>query len=442
MGFLTTLSGRWPRELPTERFIEYGKWVDENLTDLNVVKAEELVTTPVVLRETLENFKRESVDIVIMLYGAFTGDDVPCAIADELNVPIILWAPFEPAFDKNQRLYANALVAAVMNAASLKRLGYKNYVIYGSKEDERAVSKIQTTLNAYKAVKEIKGTLLGLFGYRPTAFYNSTFDEALIRKTFGIRFEETDLKMVFDRMQIIDQEIIKSDMKNVSNFLDVRNLPEGHLENHSRLYFALKEIIDEAGYDFATIKCWPEMGKLKTTPCAVMGRLADEGMHIACEGDADAAITMILQNNLTGQPCFMCDMITVDENENLLTYWHCGQAAPSLMNKNHDISINDHPLAGQGTAFYTTLKTGVVTVARFCNIKGKYKLFLLKGEAVDSERITMGAMATVKVKTPVLDIIDTIVKEGIPHHYSIVWDDVADRMKDYCTLLDIEVIEA
>lgn len=56
---------------------------------------------------------------------------------------------------------------------------------------------------------------MGLFGYRPTAFYNSAFDGGLVRKTFGMTIEETDLKVVFDRMQEVDQEELDKDLAYV-----------------------------------------------------------------------------------------------------------------------------------------------------------------------------------------------------------------------------------
>ena len=46
-----------------------------------------------------------------------------------------------------------------------------------------------------------------------------------------------------------------------------------------------------------------------------------------------------------------------------------------------------------------------------------------------------------KVERPVRDVIEGIIEEGVPHHYSIVWEDVADRMKAVCGLLKIPVIE-
>ena len=50
-------------------------------------------------------------------------------------------------------------------------------------------------------------------------------------------------------------------------------------------------------------------------------------------------------------------------------------------------------------------------------------------------------MANVKVERPVREVIERIIDEGIPHHYSLVWEDVAEAMKQVCSLLNIPVVE-
>lgn len=441
LGFVTTYSGRWPKELPEQRDREYGAWLEEQLPQVEVVHASRIGCSSVALEEIVQEFREASVDVIVMVYGAFTGDDAAAYLTEMLNVPIILWAPYEVPFEKNTRLYANALCAMTMNAAALRRLGAAYHTVYGSKEDERAASKVKALVMAYHTVKAMRHTNLGLLGYRPTAFYNCAFDEGLIRRTFGIKIEETDLKVVFDKMAEIPEADCQADMKKMEGTYNMDTLPEGHLENHSRLYLALKEVMETQKYDFATIKCWPEMGNLHTTPCAVLGRLADDQVNIGCEGDVDAEIAQIAEHYLTGLPTFITDMINIDEEKNVMTFWHCGNAAPSLANPKYELLMRNHPLAGQGTAFWGALKPGQVTIARFCNIDGAYKLFLMRGEAVDMDRYTRGIMANVKVQRPVREVVERIMEEGIPHHYSLVWADVADELKEICGLLQIPVVE-
>ncbi len=440
VGFITTVSGRWPRELPTKRLKEYGDWLDANLKDVNLIKFDNLIDSPERIDEAIDRLKKESVDIVIMLYGAFTGDDVCTGIAENLNVPIILWATHEPPLN-NGRLLANAVVALTMNSASLHRLGHKSYPFYGDKEEKDTTDKIVSLIGAYSLIKAMKGTLLGMFGYRPTAFYNSAFDEGLIRRVFGIRMEETDLKLVYDKMLETDIANFNTDQEFIAKtFTFDKTNPSEHYENHSKLYLALKELIAEQGYDFSAIKCWPEMGALHTTPCAVLGRLADEGIHVACEGDIDATLALIAQNYITHTPNFITDMIDINEKENYLTFWHCGNAAPSLHDPKVPAVMGDHPLAGQGTAFHGPLKQGKVTASRFCNINGEYKILIIRGDAIPTDMYTPGSMINVVTKTPVKDIMYGIIENGVPHHYSVVWEDVSDVLVEFANILGLEVI--
>lgn len=440
IGFLVTVSGRWPRELPERRLAGYGAWVGERFPDTNIQVFPRLVCTRQDVEDCIREFKSGEVDLVLSVYGAFTGDDVSCALADGLRVPVVLWAPREESWVRQDRLYANALCSAAMNGASLMRIGAPHHILYGNKEEERVQRELADIIEAYTVKKSLAGMTFGLFGYRPTAFYNCAFDEVTIRKTFGINMEETDLKVVFDEMAALSDEEVKAEMDRVEKTWDASALPEGHLENHARLILTLRRLMPRQGYDYASIKCWPEMGNLHTTPCAVLGRLADEGLNIFCEGDMDAGLAAAVQHQFTGKPPFICDLINLDEEENTLTFWHCGNAAPSLHDEEDGVTICNHPLAGQGTAFWCALKPGPVTAARFTNINGQYRLFLLSGKAVPTTRCTRGSMVNVKASTPVLDVLKNIAENGMSHHYSLVWEDTAARMEQLAKLLNIPVI--
>ena len=148
VGLIVTLSGRWPRELPIRRHQEYTAWAKETLTDMNLVMPSQVLTTPEEVNEAISLMRQNQVDAVVMLYGAFTGDDIAASIVQKMGVPLILWAPYEPPYEREERLWANALCAMTMNAAALGRLGYPCHTVYGGKEDERAVGKVKDLLKA------------------------------------------------------------------------------------------------------------------------------------------------------------------------------------------------------------------------------------------------------------------------------------------------------
>ena len=442
VGLIVTLSGRWPRELPEQRHKEYTRWAEETLTNVELIMPDHVLCTAEDVNKAISEMRTKQVDVVVMVYGAFTGDDIAASIVQKMGVPLILWAPYEPPYEREERLWANALCAMTMNSAALGRLGFHCHTVYGSKEDERASRKVINLLKGYAVKKAMSQMTLGLFGYRPTNYYVSTFDEAVIRNTFGMAMNATELKTVFDDMAALPAEDVQRDMEMVSSVWSTVKLPEGHLENHCRLYLALKQRMKIDGYDFGIIKCWPEMGAAHTQPCAVLGRLLDDGISIGCEGDVDAGITQIMEMLLSEDHApFITDMIDLNEDENTMTFWHCGNAAPSLHNPKYAPELRNHPLVGQGTAFWTTLNPGHVTIARLHNFHGQYKLVLMKGEALDRDRVTRGCMVQVRMEAPVRQMAERLIEEEIPHHYVVVWDDIYDAMKQTAALMKIPVIE-
>ena len=78
----------------------------------------------------VKEFKRQEVDVIVLVYGAFTGDDVASYLAEMLQKPIILWAPYEVPFEREDRLYSTALCSMTMNAAALRPVSYTHLDVY------------------------------------------------------------------------------------------------------------------------------------------------------------------------------------------------------------------------------------------------------------------------------------------------------------------------
>ena len=70
VGVVVTLSGRWPRELPEKRFKEYGEWTINAFPECNVVRFDRVVCTKEDMEECIDSFKKQEVELLIMVYGA------------------------------------------------------------------------------------------------------------------------------------------------------------------------------------------------------------------------------------------------------------------------------------------------------------------------------------------------------------------------------------
>ena len=379
-------------------------------------------------------------DLLVVLIGAFSDDRAVTRLAESLNLPVLLWALPEPPFD-GERLISNALVAATMNNAALKRLGHKVHFVYGDVDESRVQSEIARVIRVHLALKRLRQTHLGLVGYRPTGFYSSTFDETRLRKKLGVSLEAFDLSMLFKMAEKIAPQVVEADIEGYSASKEVVGLPAGYLENHSRLYFAMRELVEGHNLSAIALKCWPEMGHNQFTPCAVISRFADDQFIIGCERDVEATVTMLIQQYLAEGQVFMCDLVDIDREANIALFWHCGQAGLDLLADRDQATLMNHSLAGEGVVVEGTLKPGPVTVAKLSQIGEDYKLFLLRGQALDTDKVVRGVMVNVKMEQPVLDIVYGIAAHGVPHHYSIVWEDIYDDLLALCDVLDIKVIE-
>ena len=58
----------------------------------------QVLTTPEEVNEAIRMMRKAETDAVIMVYGAFTGDDIAASIVQKMDVPLILWAPYEPPY--------------------------------------------------------------------------------------------------------------------------------------------------------------------------------------------------------------------------------------------------------------------------------------------------------------------------------------------------------
>lgn len=70
--------------------------------------------------------------------------------------------------------------------------------------------------------------------------------------------------------------------------------------------------------------------KYGTPVCAVLSILNDLGIPAACEADTYGALSVFICSYLSKIPAFFGDPVTMDEEYNSVTYWHCGMAPTSL----------------------------------------------------------------------------------------------------------------
>jgi L-fucose isomerase-like protein len=180
-----------------------------------------------------------------------------------------------------------------------------------------------------------------------------------------------------------------------------------------KFFVAVKELIGQQELDAVTVGCYPHlMGR----PCLAASLLADEGVPLACEGDANGAVGQLILTWLTGQPTHNTDWLEPREDGSVV-FTHCGSGSFSLAERKSDITLASVRLMGQGVCALFPARPGPVTLLSLLPRADGYQVAILEGEAISGPMVFPGNPLSVRFERPVAEIIDWIFDEGIGHHW-------------------------
>ena len=178
-----------------------------------------------------------------------------------------------------------------------------------------------------------------------------------------------------------------------------------------------------------------------TPVCAVLGLLNDLGVAAACEADTYGALSMYIGQQLSGEPVFFGDPVSVNQRENTITYWHCGTAACSLAREDTKAVAGVHCNRKIGP----TLEFGCracrhVTVFRIGRKPdGKFRFFISEGEALDKPQQFYGTSVVVRLKSQAEQVIADSVQAGFEPHFCVIYGDCAQALEILGGMLGMEV---
>ena len=435
VGFMVTAAEHFPYEQPHALDTQAHQVLEK--LNINLVAADQLVVDPPSAQAAASKFKEAGIDLLISLVGSFTWDNMPVRVAQELNVPIILWGVPEPPM-QGGRLEANSLVGVTMNAAAFKRMGYHYKFVYGLPSDAQAISEIERTVRVQNAIKRLHHTRLGVMGARPPGFYGSTYDELRLRKALGVEIVPIEVSEVLATYESIPQAQVNAVAERVENLGQRVGADEEDVTRVARLYSSMSHFAQADGLSGIAVKCWPELKDRFLNPCVVNGMMIDDGVMLGCETDVNGTVSMLIQHFLNDSPAFFADLVTFDETENTALFWHCGAAAVSMAARREAAALQKHSIGTGSATLEFPLRPGRITVTRLGPIEEDYRLFILTGDAVQTPMLLRGNNLLVKTDMPVRQVIQRIIERGIEHHYSATYGDLRRDLIEFCTWTGIQ----
>lgn len=433
-----------PIGVPTFHLESAGKEFEKSIKllksiDENVVVPDEMLLGIDKLDAFLEG---KNPDLLIVQNITFANSAYISEVLRKFDCPVLLWTLREPVIDGG-RLRLNSLTGAYSAANALKAFGRPFEYIFGSPNEERVKEKINAVYNAARVKKALRSLNILQIGHTPQGFGFGRALDSEMMKTFGSNLISIEARELIDKAKSFSDEEIKEyleDAKERINGLD--EIAENNVLDFARLYRAYDEYVKENNIGALSSRCWPDFFTSFGTPvCSVLGILNDLGVSSACEADTYGALSMYIAQFITGKSVFFGDPVSMDENENTLTFWHCGMAPCSLAREDTGACAGLHCNRKIGpTLEFGCKKEEKVTVFRIGKkADGAFRMFVCSGGALDKPKQFIGTSIVVKTKNNAFDILNNSVTSGWEPHFAVAMGDIEEEVKALGNMLGIEV---
>jgi len=443
------------KEVIFKRCIEDFEELSQKYNFELFVISQEIVTE----KDAVTAYKKlrgQSIDFLMMLNIQFASGKI-ISILSELEVPIGLWAL--PESKKEGALPSDSFSSMNMNASILRAyLGRNNYKwFYGEIDHKWFINRFTITIKALQVIKNMQNTKMAIIDGIPDGFDDQYYDEREIYKRFKVRIlRNLDFSDVFDRVNsysVKDIEKIIEKIKKDVSYMDELSIKK--INQTACLIKALTDISAEMELSAITLNCPLKFRqKLDMVPCAAIGFLNTLGIITCCEGDVYGMLGAYFLTQLSSLPVLLTDLASFDENDQSLLFWHCGTGSKVLSYKGYvklaphfnPVENLEHHRIKQAPVADMIYKKSKATIARIT--KEGSQLFLLSGEFMSPEKASfdgsrgwLSKLHLNNVPIKVNDLINTILTEGVQHHYAVSLGHYSDEMLEIAKWLDIKPIK-
>ncbi len=430
--------------------------------DAELVGPPALLFDPQTTRAALADLQRQSIDLLLVLQVTFADAGMAQAAAQAISAPIAFWSFPEPR--TGGRLRLNSLCGVNLAAHALGRDGRPYATLHRAADDPAALDDIRAILDtppampatlarkgngvepsaaADAAVRALADSRIGLVGQHPDGFVTCAYDQADLSALTGTEVAPIDLETVFATAKRQPETAVAGARETVAASLaGLDEMEQEPVDGTLRVYAALKSIAEENRIDGFAVRCWPEFfTESGCAACGAMSMLNHERMPCGCEADVYGTLSTLALQALADEPVFLADLVDIDAAGDSAVFWHCGLAPLSMADPDFKPRATVHSNRKKPLLMEFPLKPGRITLARFSQARNEPKLMLGGGEMLAAPPSFSGTSGVARFDRPAGAVLDTILAEGLEHHYVIAYGDHRPALRAMAASLDLPVLE-
>lgn len=405
-------------------------------------------------QQIADTLEAQSIDFVLLQNTTFAMGDLVLEFANR-SFRLGIWATEEPV--REGAIPLNNFVSMNLQAGILRRYvkpqAFKWF--YGLPEHPWFAKRLEPSLAALRGIKHLSHAKIGLIGGIAPTFYNIQFDERKLRQNLGVEIERHELSEIFTLVNQQQAESIRQislDMLEASG--NRSELSEKDLQTSAAIYLALKTFASLHHYDALAVSDWPAFQtELDIHPGMAFSYLDDtDGIPVASEGDVLGAISMLCMNKMNAGKSLLLDMNDLDFERDAVLMWHCGGSPLSFADdrgiiwKNHSTLGRKTSNPPMGAVADYSFKPQAATIMRLGD--DARELFVLDAEIIaspypgfDGSRGWVSKFRFDQEALSLADLVNTIMVEGIEHHFILGAGNHSDSFHELAAWLDIRIIK-
>jgi L-fucose isomerase-like protein len=336
--------------------------------------------------------------------------------------PVVLWAtPEKPDGDM---ISSCSLVGAHAWGSTLRQMRHPFELVYGDPDAPATRQRLSEAVRIAATVRALRSVRLGLIGGQAPGFFAMGADSFSIHRGLGAQVQTFSLLEFVSAANGVTDAAVAEDVTKVKALgIPHKDTGEEDLPMASRLYLAMRSFLDTEGLDAMTIRCWPELpNTFGQWPYLGIARLTDEGRAVACEGDADGALSAWIGERLGMGRCYLTDWLEHDHET--ITLWHGGAAPMGLCAPAGEPGgprIARHFNVKKPAVVEATLRENMpVTIMRLWRCDGGYYLTAREGQTIKPKRHLMGSNGLARLdKQDPREWFEELCHQGMPHHVAV-----------------------
>jgi L-fucose isomerase-like protein len=414
-----------------------------SLANLNVplVGPVGAVTTLEEAEAAAERLAADPPDVLVVFQATFADSTMLTALAERVTVPLLLWAV--PEALTGGRLRLNSLCGINLGLHALRRLGRRADFVYAAPDDAEALRQVDSLLRAAYTRRQLVGARFGQVGDAPAGFPTCAYDSESLRRRFGVEVVPVALReRVFADVRALDPAVVEPIYAGLqARVAGLETVDEAATRGTLGVYAVLEALAGADDLRGLAVRCWPEFfTELGCAACGAVSMLNDARTPASCEADVHGTLTQYILQTISRQSAFGSDVVAVDDDNDALVLWHCGQAPLDMADPATAPGVTLHSNRRLPLLMQFTLKPGVVTIARLSAATGDYRLVIGRGEIVAGPPAFSGTSGRLRFDRPARDVLSTLLSEGLEHHVALTYGDHADALVALAAMLDLPVL--